>query len=161
MMSNIYGPVTVKDEAAMLALGQGLATAIEKGGCVLYLHGELGAGKTTLTRGLLQGLGVTGNVKSPTYTLVEPYTIGGRTIYHFDLYRLADPEELEFMGIRDYDADESIIIIEWPEQGEGFMPPPDVDIHIEYDNSQRKLAFSTSSEHGNKLIRQLAKSIPG
>ena len=118
------------DENAMLALGQSLTQSIKKGS-VVFLHGQLGAGKTTLVRGFLQGLGFTQIVKSPTYTLVEHYDLNGCEIYHFDLYRLAHPEELEFIGFRDYLNPNSICFIEWPENAGSLLNSPDWVIQID------------------------------
>ena len=148
------------DEDATLALGAAIARALAavstpRGG-VIYLRGELGAGKTTLTRGLLRGLGVTGNVKSPTYTLVESYELGSLTAYHFDLYRLADAEELEYMGIRDYNADNALMIIEWPERGAAFLPPADLDIQLEYQQHQRRFNLRTATAHGHSVLSALS-----
>lgn len=117
------------DEAATLALGAQIAQEFPSGG-IIKLYGDLGAGKTCFVRGLLRELGYQGTVKSPTYTLVEPYQIAGRNIYHFDLYRLADPEELEYMGIRDYLDKAALCILEWPDKGGAYIPKADLELRI-------------------------------
>ena len=128
---------TLADEAATLALGASLAARLTGGGCV-YLEGDLGAGKTTLVRGILRAMGHEGAVKSPTYTIVEPYELGDVHIYHFDLYRLADPEELELIGVRDYFGSGDLGLLEWPERGAGVAPPPDLIITLAVDGHGRK-----------------------
>jgi len=136
----------------MERLGAALAPWL-MAGLVLYLHGELGAGKTTFVRGVLRGLGFTGAVKSPTYTLVEPYLLGSLTVYHFDLYRLNDPEELEFLGVRDYLAGNGVCLVEWAERGAGVLPAPDVDIVIERQEEGRVVRFTSRTENGAALLR--------
>jgi len=143
----------LKDEAATVACGDALANIVKnklKQGIIVYLNGNLGAGKTTLTRGFVRGMGHVGNVKSPTYTLVEPYDLGDWQVYHFDLYRLGDPEELEFMGIRDYFNEQSCCFIEWPEKGTGLLAKPDLTINMTYDNEQRIISFACHSKLGKK-----------
>lgn len=142
-------------EEAMLALGARLATLTEGRG-IVYLHGDLGAGKTTLSRGLLRGLGHAGAVKSPTFTLVEPYEIGGKRAFHFDLYRLADPEELEFLGIRDYFEGDALCLIEWPQRGAGILPKADLDINITPQAGGRSLRISSHTERGEAWCAALA-----
>lgn len=135
--------------AAQLA---GLAIA----GLVIYLQGPLGAGKTTFARGFLRGLGYQGVVKSPTYTLVEPYSFDSDLIcYHFDLYRLADPEELEFTGARDYFNASSICLIEWPEKASGYIAPADIDCVLEHDPHGRKITLTGCSAKGERLMVSL------
>ncbi len=133
----------IKNEQEMLEAGGKLALQLRPG-MLVFLQGDLGAGKTTLVRGILRGLGHEGSVKSPTYNLVEPYTIEGQAFFHFDLYRLMDVEELEYMGMRDYLNKDSICFIEWPDKGEGFLPKPDLLLDIKIDGSQRELIMSVN-----------------
>ncbi|MGL4581310.1 MAG: tRNA (adenosine(37)-N6)-threonylcarbamoyltransferase complex ATPase subunit type 1 TsaE [Shewanella xiamenensis] len=139
------------NEDETIAVGQKLARHIQAP-LTLYLTGDLGAGKTTLSRGLIQGLGHKGAVKSPTYTLVEPYELDGVEVYHFDLYRLNDPEELEFMGIRDYFTQSSLCIVEWPDNGEGLLPDADIHLHLNYVNQGREIHIRALTDSGKTLL---------
>ncbi|AOE50624.1 tRNA (adenosine(37)-N6)-threonylcarbamoyltransferase complex ATPase subunit type 1 TsaE [Kangiella sediminilitoris] len=134
-------------EKDTVALGRELAKDFSAP-LVVYLYGELGAGKTTLVRGILQGFGHEGAVKSPTYTLVEPYDLDRMKVFHFDLYRLADPEELEYIGIREYQDQDSILIFEWPDKGAGMIPEADLVIKMNYDGESR-VAELTLKQEGN------------
>ncbi len=122
---------------------------------IIYLIGELGAGKSTFARGFLHALGHEGSVRSPTYTLVEPYSLPGRQVYHLDLYRLVDPEELEFLGLRDWLEQDAILLVEWPDKGEGVLPQADLIIEIEYEGSARQLNLKPMSDIGREFIEKL------
>ena len=124
-------------------------------GISMHLIGDLGAGKTTFSRGFIHAMGFSGRVKSPTYTLVEPYEIDDVKVFHFDLYRLADPEELEFMGIRDYEQADHINLIEWPSKGEGYLPPPSICINISFIEHGRCIVVEGLDATGEKVIRLL------
>lgn len=136
------------------ALGARLAPVI-RGGEIVFLDGDLGSGKTTFVRGLLQALGHRGAVKSPTFTLVEPYTFGALSVYHFDLYRLNDPEELEFIGLRDYLSSGGVCLFEWSARGAGFLPSPDLTMTFSTVSDRREIAFNTGGAHGERLLRAL------
>ena len=144
------------DESATLELGRQLAlTLAQSQGAVVYLQGDLGAGKTTLVRGFLRGLGHTGTVKSPTYTLVEPYELAERVVYHFDLYRLTDPEELEYAGGRDYFSPGNICLVEWPERGAGWLARADITLRLEYANGGRLAQLQAHSPLGEDWLHRL------
>ncbi|EEX50100.1 ATP-binding protein [Pasteurella multocida] len=149
----------IPDETAMCAFGADLVNAICKlpssNAITFYLNGDLGAGKTTLSRGIIQALGHQGNVKSPTYTLVEEYHLPQKTVYHFDLYRLSDPEELEFMGIRDYFNQNCLCLIEWSEKGKGLLAEPDIIINIAYADNARNISLIAQSIQGEQIIKTL------
>jgi len=146
--------IPVADEVEMEALGQLMAPVLINTSLV-YLSGDLGAGKTTLIRGILHGLGHREQVKSPTFTLVEPYAIGDYLAYHFDLYRLNDPEELEFIGAREYFANNGLCLIEWPEKGQGFLPPPDINVIIQKVKQGRNVRIELKSDRGAALADAL------
>ena len=129
------------DEAATINLGRQLAAALRQGGSV-HLHGDLGAGKTTLVRALLHQLGHDGPVRSPTYALVETYDIHGLAVYHLDLYRTADPDELEFIGLRDWLRPGNLILIEWPERAAGYLPAPGLRIDLAHADDGRRVRLS-------------------
>ncbi|MFH0022773.1 tRNA (adenosine(37)-N6)-threonylcarbamoyltransferase complex ATPase subunit type 1 TsaE [Pseudomonas fluorescens] len=143
------------DEQAMSDFGARIAR-VTQGHGLIFLEGNLGMGKTTLSRGIIRGLGHVGAVKSPTFTLVEPYEIGDVRAFHFDLYRLVDPEELEFLGIRDYFEDDALCLIEWPDNGAGFLPKPDLTITISPQDSGRSLKILSQGSRGEAWCAALA-----
>lgn len=160
------------DEEAMARLGKNLADSLYEGS-IIYLEGDLGAGKTTLVRGVLRALGHQGVVKSPTFTIVEPYSVeqvkikvyntdesrndSRNRIYHFDLYRLIDPEELEYIGIRDYLDGKAIALIEWPEKGRGVLPAADLSISITHQKQGRGIELEAHNDKGAAIVAGLLK----
>ena len=146
--------LTLADEAATLAFAGRLYEHLQAG-MVVYLHGTLGAGKTTFVRGCLRAAGYVGVVKSPTYTLVEEYRLGRISVFHFDLYRLTDPEELEWMGIRDYFMADSICFVEWPERGGESLPMPDLRLTLTPTEQGRNLELSMGSKRGERALAAL------
>jgi len=147
------------DEAATRALGARLARVIEPG-LALYLHGELGSGKTTLARGLLRGLGYLGRVKSPTYALVELYTVSRLNLYHFDFYRFRDPKEWHDTGFNEYFNDTSVCLVEWPEKAAGLLPAADLDIALEFAGDGRDLSVRAGTENGKACLQRLMQLPP-
>lgn len=143
------------DAEAQTAFGARLAAHLPSR-LVVYLEGDLGTGKTTLVRGILRGLGHQGAVRSPTYTLIEPYELPGIRVYHLDLYRLGDPGELEYLGLRDLVDEASVLLVEWPERGLGALPPPDLRVAIDYLPEGRRLVLEAPGGAGARLIEDLA-----
>ncbi len=142
------------DDAATQALGARLAGALRPGMSV-WLSGDLGAGKTTLVRGLLRALHYSGRVKSPTFTLVELYSFSSFNLYHFDLYRFTDPEEWEEAGFRDYFNDHSICLVEWPEKAAMCLPGPDILIRLEFAEDGRTAQLAGKTEAGRLCLKRL------
>lgn len=143
--------LTAADPAEMGARGQCLGRAL-RGGVVVYLQGELGAGKTTLVRGVLKGLGHPGPVRSPTYTLVEGYDLPGHMLYHLDLYRIRGFAELEYLGIRDLDDPDLWVFVEWPERGSGSLPAADITLRLEMQDPGRVMHADAATERGRALV---------
>ena len=154
-MKNILLP----DESATLALGAALAPQVAPG-LVVTLSGELGAGKTTLVRGLLRALGHAGNVKSPTYTLVEVYEVSRLDFYHFDFYRFQDPQEWIEAGFRDIFNGHNVCLIEWPERAAGLLPPPDLEITLAIAGTGRLARLSPRTPAGERVVAALPPSSP-
>lgn len=141
-------------ETDTLALGAALGGTLEPGMSV-YLRGELGAGKTTLARGILQGLGHTGRVKSPTYGLVEVYEFSRLYLYHFDFYRFTDPRELGDAGFREHFNPASVCLVEWPEKAAGVVPAADIRVALKLAGRGRELQIDADTEAGRRCIREL------
>ena len=158
-MSNVV-LIKARGEEAMVNLGRqfGAAAAEQGAGLVVFLQGNLGMGKTTLIRGVIRHFGHTGAVKSPTYTLVEPYEFADLQVNHFDLYRLGHPEELEFLGIRDYFGDHAVNLIEWPDRGTGVLPVADLVVSITGGGEQRELTFSAQTQTGEAVVAKLQET---
>ncbi len=140
-------------------LGARLAKILEPG-LVIYLCGDLGAGKTALARAILRGLGYPGKVKSPTYTLVELYRVSRLNLYHFDLYRFRDPLEWEDAGFRDYFNPESVCLVEWPEKAGDLLPPADLKITLNIRGSGRNVEIEPGTETGRRCLAQLERDAP-
>ena len=148
----------LNDESGTIALGAALARVLAPG-LTIHLHGELGAGKTTLTRALLHAAGYAGHVKSPTYTLAEPYTVtlaGGPTsVMHFDLYRIASPEEFLDAGFREHFNGNNVCIVEWPEQAKPVLPQPDIELFLTVAGQGRNVELHALSDKGMQCLDRL------
>lgn len=147
--------ILLPDLPATDALAANLAGVLTPG-LIIYLKGDLGTGKTTLVRAMLDALGHKGIIKSPTYTLVETYSVAGLAINHFDLYRLTDPLELDFIGIRDYVANKAVNIFEWPQKGAGYIPAADLEINLSLETGSRTAALIAKTAAGEKMLQALA-----
>ncbi|HWU75915.1 MAG TPA: tRNA (adenosine(37)-N6)-threonylcarbamoyltransferase complex ATPase subunit type 1 TsaE [Rhodanobacter sp.] len=142
------------DEAATAALAGQLAQVLDDG-LVIYLHGPLGAGKTSFARALLTRLGAGERIKSPTYTLIEGYEIGSRAAWHMDLYRIADPAELEWLGLDELADPAALVLVEWPERGIGALPVADVELYLDYAGHGRHASLQAASPRGRRLLARL------
>jgi tRNA threonylcarbamoyladenosine biosynthesis protein TsaE len=150
--------IILAEEADSLLLGRALANCLPIS-CTVFLHGGLGAGKTTLVRSVLRNLGVSGPVPSPTYTLAEIYAVGDREVQHFDLYRLADSEEFELIGARDYFATVATRFIEWPERGAGVLPVPEFSIALDIAGSGRACVMTCAVEKHESVLLCISNSM--
>lgn len=148
--------VRLEGEAQQVDFGRRLG-AVTGDRALIFLEGDLGAGKTTLVRGFLLARGYQGRVKSPTYTLIEPYQLANDPVYHLDLYRLGDPEELEYLGLRDLLQERAVLLVEWPDRGKGWLPQPDLVIRLDYaaGGRARTLGLEAHSLQGRGIISGL------
>lgn len=142
-------------EAQQVAFGARLSAAVGDK-ALIFLQGDLGAGKTTLVRGFLQARGHRGNVKSPTYTLIEPYELPAGPCYHLDLYRLGDGEELEYLGLRELLAERAVVLVEWPQRGAGWLPRPDLLIEIGHQGEGRSVHLLAQTATGQNVLSVLS-----
>jgi len=149
--------VLVETEADLVEFGRCFSVLVGAH-AQINLRGDLGAGKTTFVRGLLQGAGHEDAVKSPTFSLVEPYELAAGKVFHFDLYRLQDPEELEYIGMRDYLHQPGLCLIEWPEKAAGFLPDADLEIMIEIIEKGRRVSLQFHTNRGQALLEKLAST---
>ena len=149
---------SLDSEEDTVELGIMLARSLNGSGRI-YLRGDLGAGKTTLCRGIIRAMGHVGAVKSPTFTLVEPYTFSGGQVYHFDLYRLNDPDELEYIGVDDYFGSGALCLVEWPEKASGNLPPCDLDIELLIKGRERTAILGAESAYGSKVLELIKLEI--
>jgi len=151
------------DDSETERFGAALAGSVKGGGIVIYLQGDLGAGKTTLSRGFIRAMGHQGAVKSPTYTLVEPYENFDFPLYHFDLYRLSEPEELEFIGIDEYFEPDAVCLVEWPDRGVGILPACDMSLQLQDASGVHRVTGEqgASGGHRGRIIRWEPKSERG
>jgi tRNA threonylcarbamoyladenosine biosynthesis protein TsaE len=153
-MTNAAWTWPLPDEGSVEALAQAMRPQLHAP-LVVYLRGDLGAGKTTFARALIHALGYAGRVKSPSYGLLESYAAGDFDVLHLDLYRIEDPAELDFLAIRDLFGRNSLLLVEWPEKGRGFLPSPDLDMCFGEDGQQRFVQFRAGSEAGTALLAEL------
>ena len=153
--------LNIPDAERMRALGRELGAALlaDHGkAIVIAIRGDLGAGKTTFVGGVLNGAGIPGTARSPTYTLIEPYEIAGKRIFHLDLYRLADPQEVEALGLRDLLTEDEVLMIEWPERGAGHVPAADLALNIDYSGvTARLLAIQAHGTAGRDLLNRMLR----
>lgn len=147
--------MNLADEGETLVLGAALGRALAGDSLLITLDGPLGAGKTTLVRGVLRGQGYSDRVVSPTYTLMEVYPINGRELVHLDLYRIADPDELEFLGLRER-LGESVVLLEWPERGRGWLPDPDLEVKLSLAGEGREAQLLARTAAAAGLLARLA-----
>ncbi|MBL8269797.1 tRNA (adenosine(37)-N6)-threonylcarbamoyltransferase complex ATPase subunit type 1 TsaE [Steroidobacter sp.] len=157
--------LSVASAERMQALGRAIGSAVDEseGPFIIALEGELGAGKTTLVGGFMRAYGITGPVRSPTYTLIEPYQTASRAVYHLDLYRLVDPNEVEPLGIRDLLAEAAVLLIEWPSKAAGALPAADLWIDIAYPargTEGREVRLTSNSPIGTNALRDIVAAIP-
>jgi tRNA threonylcarbamoyladenosine biosynthesis protein TsaE len=146
--------VELPDESATAALAVTVAAALN-GGLVILLHGELGVGKTSFARALLGALGAGERIKSPTYSLMESYRLPDGTAWHLDLYRIADPGELEWLGLDALADPAALVLVEWPERGEGALPPPDLRVWLSHVGNGRRAELEAASARGQHLLERM------
>jgi len=159
-MSRVSGSLVLPDERSVTELARRFLPNLQAP-LVIYLRGDLGAGKTTFARALIQALGYRGRVKSPSYGLLELYDAGGFNVLHLDLYRIGSPGELDYLAIRDLFDKKCLLLVEWPEKGHGFLPPADLELYFREVEGQRLVELKTCSDAGSNAARALGIETAG